>query len=70
MNWTMFLGISAPYSRQELYELWCNFREDPHADQMLADFMGQTRAAGADLIDQFECRFRREHCYEKEGRNY
>ena len=38
MNWAMFQEIAAPYTQQELYELWHNFKEDPHADQILADF--------------------------------
>lgn len=69
MNWTMLLGISAPYSPQELYELWCNFREDEHAAQMLADFMGQTKKEAVELIGEFECRYQREHCH-KRRENY
>lgn len=72
MNWGMFLGISAPYTQQELYELWLNFRDDPHSEQMLADFMGEPKAvaAAASLIDDFELRYRKDHCYEREGSDF
>lgn len=70
MNWAMFQEIAAPYTQQELYELWRNFKEDPHSDQILADFMEKPRAEAAALIDEFECRYPKEHCYEKNGGNF
>lgn len=70
MNWAMRFGISAPYTQQELYELWCNFREDPNADKILSDFMDCDKKTAGAVIDEFESRFRHDRRYEREGKDY
>lgn len=66
MNWSMRLEIAAPYKVEELYELWTKFKDGSHADRILADFMGaDSTAAAHQLIDDFESRYRLEHCYER-----
>ena len=67
MKWSMRLGIAAPYSREELYCFWVKFKDAPHADRILADFMGADSTATAQqLIDDFESRYRLEHCSKHE----
>ncbi len=58
MNWTSFFGVSAPYTKQELYELWFKFRDDPNAHKILSDFMGSDVGQAEILIDEFESRLR------------
>lgn len=58
MNWTAFFGIGAPYTKQELYELWFKFRDDPNAPKILSDFMGSDIDRANELIDEFESRLR------------
>lgn len=67
MSWSMRLGIAAPYSKEELYCFWVKFKDDPHSDKILADFMGADDTTVAQqLIVGFERRYRLEHCYERE----
>ena len=67
MSWSMRLGIAAPYSKEELYCFWVKFKDAPHADRILADFMGADDTTVAQqLIVGFERRYRLEHCYERE----
>lgn len=60
MKWSTMWGVAAPFTRQELYELWCNFKHDPNADRMLSDFMNSDRQTAATLIAEFERRYSRE----------
>ena len=69
MNMSAFLGIASPYTKQELYELWFKFRDDPNAEKMLSDFMQSDTASAARLIDKFESRFQHDHRYEREGKD-
>ena len=67
MSWSMRLEIAAPYKVEELYGLWVKFKDDPHSDKILADFMGADDTTVAQLlIVGFERRYRLEHCYERE----
>lgn len=67
MSWSMRLEIAAPYKVEELYGLWVEFKDDPHADRILADFMGADSTATAQqLIVGFERRYRLEHCSKPE----
>lgn len=67
MSWSIRLEIAAPYKVEDLYGLWVKFKDDPHSDKILADFMGaDSTAAAQQLIDDFESRYRLEHCYERE----
>lgn len=54
MNLSMFFGSNAPYTRQELYELWFTFRKDPNAAKILSDFMGRDKNTARKLIQQFK----------------
>ena len=67
MSWSMRLEIAAPYKVEELYGLWVKFKDDPHSDKILADFMGADDTTVAQqLIVGIERRYRLEHCYERE----
>ena len=67
MSWSMRLEIAAPYKSEELYGLWVKFKDDPHSDKILADFMGADDTAVAQqLIVSFERRYRLEHCSKHE----
>lgn len=67
MSWSMRLEIAAPYKVEELYGLWVKFKDDPHSDKILDDFMGADDTTVAQqLIVGFERRYRLEHCYERE----
>lgn len=67
MSWSMRLEIAAPYKVEELYGLWVKFKDDPHSDKILADFMGADDTTVAQqLIVGFERRYRLEHCCERE----
>lgn len=67
MSWSMRLEIAAPYKPEELYGLWVKFKDDPHSDKILADFMGADDTTVAQqLIIGFERRYRLKHCYERE----
>lgn len=68
MTMSTFLGIAAPYTTQELYELWQKFRDNPDAERTLSDFMDSDTENAARLIDEFESKFQYEHCYEREGK--
>ena len=58
----MRLEIAAPYRPEELYRLWVKFKDAPHADRILADFMGSDDTSAAQqLIIGFERRYRLEH---------
>ena len=62
MSWSMRLEIAAPYRQEELYRLWIKFKDAPHADKILADFMGSDDTSAAQrLIIGFERRYRLEH---------
>lgn len=62
MSWSMWLEIAAPYKPEELYRLWVKFKDDPHSDKILADFMGADDTTVAQqLIIGFERRYRLEH---------
>ena len=52
------MTVGFAYSKQELYELWYVFRDDPTALQMLSDFIGRgdNRQRAAELIQEFEIR--------------
>lgn len=63
-------SVSTSYTRQELYELWCNFREDPNADTILSDLMDCNKKTAATLIDEFELRYRHDRRYQREGKDY
>ena len=67
MRMSTLLGIASPYTAQELYELWCKFRDDPNAGKILSDFMQSDTASAARLIDEFESRFQYDHRFEREG---
>ena len=41
MSWSMRLEIAAPYTNEELYDFWVRFKDDPHSDGILTDFMGE-----------------------------
>lgn len=62
------VGQKVGRDQQKLNNLfWVKFKDDPHADRILADFMGaDSTAAAQQLIDDFESRYRLEHCYERE----
>ena len=65
MSWSMRLEIAAPYKTEELYRLWVKFKDDPHSDKNLADFMGADDTTVAQqLIVGFERRYRLEHCFQ------
>lgn len=64
--WSTLFGIASPYTRDELYNLWCKFREDPNAEKILSDFMASDTATAAMLIDEFESKYRYDHRYERE----
>lgn len=67
MSWSMRLEIAAPYKSEELYGLWIKFKDDPHSDKILADFMGaDDTAVSQRLIVGFERRYRLEHCSKPE----
>lgn len=57
MKWSTMWGVAAPFTQQELYELWCNFKQDSNADRMLSDFMNSDRKTAAALIVEFENRY-------------
>ena len=69
MRMSTLLGIASPYTAQELYELWCKFRDDPNAGKILSDFMQSDTASAARLIDEFESRFQYDHRFEREGKD-
>ena len=52
------MTVGFVYSKQELYELWLVFRDNPNAVQMLSDFIGRgdNRQRAAELIQEFEIR--------------
>ena len=59
MSWSMRLEIAAPYTNEELYDFWVRFKDD--------DFMGENGTATAQrIIDDFESRYRLEHCCERD----
>ena len=67
MSCSMHLEIGAPYTNEELYDFWVRFKDDPHSDRILADFMGENGTATAQrIIDDFESRYRLEHCCERD----
>lgn len=70
MKMSMRLEICSPYTKQELYDLWFNFRNDPNAAATLSDFMQSDKAAAETLIDEFESRLRYDHRFEREGKDY
>ena len=52
------MTVDFVYSKQELYELWLVFRDNPNAVQMLSDFIGRgdNRQRATELIQEFEIR--------------
>lgn len=67
MSWSMRLEIAAPYKSEELYGLWVKFKDDPHSDKILADFMGaDDTAVTQQIIVDFERRYQLEHCSKHE----
>lgn len=67
MNIKTFFGIASPYTKQELYEMWVKFRDDPNAVIILSDFMQSDKVSAARLIDEFESRFQHDHRYDRNG---
>lgn len=48
--------ILSKYDKEELYDLWLNFRHSPDSINILADFMLGTRQQARELIKEFEIR--------------
>ena len=68
MNIRTLFGIASPYTKQELYEMWVKFRDDPNAVIILSDFMQSDKGSAARLIDEFESRFQHNHRYDRNGK--
>lgn len=66
MDWSAHFEIASPYTAEELYGMWCKFREDPNAEKILSDFMASDVKTAAMLVDKFECKYRYDHRYERE----
>ncbi|WP_317380436.1 hypothetical protein [uncultured Intestinimonas sp.] len=69
MKAAMLFEIASPYTKQELYDLWRNFRTNPNADKMLSDFMESDTTCAMQLTDEFERKFQHDHCYKREGKD-
>lgn len=48
--------IRSKYNKDELYDLWLNFRTSPDSVVILADFMLGTKQQAEELIKEFEIR--------------
>lgn len=45
------------FSKEELYKLWLNFKDNENAITILSDFMIATKKEAAALNDEFEIRY-------------